>query len=1148
MKRKNLFKVLALAMAMAQPVGLFAQETVGGGTDAASVASPYGKSASRTQHDADLRGPSSTKAANARHKAPGDVVSYGISIGEYGSERSVTSENYTNISAANGFSAIKSGTVTFDPATNTLTLKNAVITASVRYNKEESNIETSLFTLRLEGQNEITSIGPSVVIARGPGVIEGPGSLKTSSEEDCGFFVRGNHTFEIRNTGQMELEGKWGISGPLPIDGNFEGNLKITNANVKVKGWEGSICDLSSIELTDCKITSPAGAVIEGGTVMHNGNYCTEEVVIARTMKYGISFGENESETMVTSENYTNISAANGFSAIKSGTVTFDPATNTLTLKNAVITAPVRYDKEKSNIETSLFTLRLEGKNEITSRGASVAIAYGDAVIEGPGSLKTSSEKDCGLYVVGNRTFEIRNTGQMELEGRWGISGPSIIIEENLKLTNARVKARGREGSICDLKSITLEGCEIDAPAGAVIEGGAVKLNGNVCTEEVVITPFEKKYGIRIGGVEVTTKNYLDISAAGGFPAVKSGKVTYNPETNRLLMEDAVVEGMVYYHGTDRLTIYPVGENSVSDASQAAIHLLADATIYGPGSLKCSAPYDCGIYLHGQHTLEIMNEGGIEAEGQWGIAGNNKAEGKLIINGARVKARGTRGSICDFTAITLEGCKLREPAGAVIDGGSVKLGGSVCTEEVVIAPAEKYGISFGENINETIVTSDNYTDISAANGFSAIKSGTVTFDPATNTLTLKDAVITAPVRYDKEESNIETSLFTLRLEGKNEITSRRASVAIANGDAVIEGPGSLKTSSEIDCGFYFYGNHTFEIRNTGQMELEGKWGISGSSSIESIEGNLKITNANVRAKGREYSICDFKTITLEGCEIVSPAGAVIEGGNVMLNGNVCTEEVVIAPAEKKYGIRIGGVEVTKANYQDISAAGGFPAVKSGKVTYNPDTGTLTLTDGTSVEANGTHGIQFYNQEAAYALELKGESKVTTTGTWMCALSTSGSLLVNGGKCLFQATEECAMEARDGGRLEITNCDIEALGGSFGLCGDTHRETLLVSRSNIRAQGSRFSLAYFKEISLTDCQLTEPTGAVIEGGDVKLGGEITNQTVVITSSGYNAIRDIASEGKRPAGAIYSLSGVRMSTNWESLPRGIYIVDGKKMIKD
>ncbi len=1121
MKRKNLFKVLALAMAMAQPVGLFAQKTVGGGTDAASVASPYGKSASRTQHDADQRGPSSTKAANARHKAPGDVVSYGISFGEAGSETMVTSENYTNISAANGFNAIKSGTVTFDRTTNTLTLKDAVITAPVRYDKEKSNIETSLFTLRLEGQNEITSRGASVAIANGDAVIEGPGSLKTSSEKDCGIYVRGNHTFEIRNTGQMELEGRWGISGPLIIEGNLEGNLKITNANVKVKGREGSICDLSSIELTDCKITSPAGATIDGGAVKLNGNVCTEEVVIARTMKYGIRIGGVE----VTEDNYQDISAAGGFPAVKSGEVTYNPITNELLLRNAVVERTIIYTG------TEKFNIYLRGMNSISDESNDALNLKAATTIMGSGSLKCSGA-GCGIYSDGNHILEISNESGIETEGKWGIAGRDGSVG-TLKLTNARVKARGRNGSICDFKTITLEGCEIDAPAGAVIEGGAVKLNGNVCTEEVVIAPFEKKYGIRIGGVEVTTKNYLDISAAGGFPAVKNGLVAYYPEDNTLTLIDAVVEGKVYYDGTDKLNINPLGENSVSDASQAAIHLFADALIYGPGSLKCSAPYDCGIYLDGQHTLEIKNQGGIEAEGRWGITGNNRAEGRLIINGARVKARGTRGSICDFEAITLKDCRMQEPAGAVIDGGSVKLGGSVCTEEVLIVPFEKYRIWIGDEQLMDV----NYQDISPTGGFPAVKSGKVTYDPETNTLTLKDAVVEGRIWCRNSEK------LYIDLEGENSVSYDTNTIYIGY-DATIKGTGSLKCkcSSKKYAGILF-GGDSLEIRNNGGIEVEGKYGIAGHGDPEA---NLKLINAQVKARGTDGSICNFKTITLEGCEIVSPAGAVIEGGNVMLNGNVCMEEVVIAPAEKKYGIRIGGVEVTKANYQDISAAGGFPAVKSGKVTYNPDTGTLTLTDGTSVEANGTHGIHFYNREATHALELKGESKVTTTGTWMCALSTSGSLLVNGGKCLFQATEECAMEARDGGRLEITNCDIEALGGSFGLCGDTHKETLLVSRSNIRAQGSQFSLAYFKEISLTDCQLTEPTGAVIEGGDVKLGGEITNQTVVITSSGFNAIRDIASEGKRPAGAIYSLSGQRIRGDRNNLPRGIYIMKGKKVV--
>ena len=684
MKKNYLFKVLALAIVFALPEVLFAQASK-------AEQSLVETAVKTTQHDVRIQKSYSGEAANVKSKAPGDVINYGIKFGETGSEKMITSGNYTDISAANGFYAIESGTVTFDPETYTLTLKDAVITAPLRYDKEKSDIDVAEFIINLEGSNQITSRGASIALAYSDATIKGSGSLKCNSEKDCGIYVVGNHNFKISCTGLIDAEGRWGISGPI----DREGYLRFVNANVKAKGSDASICDLAKIELSGCEIVSPIGAYIENGAVKLDGSDCKEEVVIKPivNVNYGITFGETGSEKMITSGNYTDISAANGFYAIESGTVTFDPETYTLTLKDAVITAPLRYDKEKSDIDVAEFIINLEGSNQITSRGASIALAYSDATIKGSGSLKCNSEKDCGIYVVGNHNFKISCTGLIDAEGRWGISGP-IDREGYLRFVNANVKAKGSDASICDLAKIELSGCEIVSPIGAYIENGAVKLDGSDCKEEVVIKP--------------------------------------------------------------------------------------------------------------------------------------------IVN---------------------------------------------------------YGIRFGENWSEKMITSGNYTDISAANGFYAIESGTVTFDPETYTLTLKDAVITAPLRYDKEKSDIDVAEFIINLEGSNQITSRGASIALAYSDATIKGSGSLKCNSEKDCGIYVVGNHNFKISCTGLIDAEGRWGISGPIDRE---GYLRFVNANVKAKGSDASICDLAKIELSGCEIVSPIGAYIENGTVKLDGSDCKEEVVIS--------------------------------------------------------------------------------------------------------------------------------------------------------------------------------------------------------------------------------------------------------------
>ncbi|HQC04297.1 MAG TPA: T9SS type A sorting domain-containing protein, partial [Paludibacteraceae bacterium] len=60
---------------------------------------------------------------------------------------------------------------------------------------------------------------------------------------------------------------------------------------------------------------------------------------------------------------------------------------------------------------------------------------------------------------------------------------------EHLIIENSNVTATGADGSICDFQTITLTNCEITQPAGAINNGHAVTLNGEVVTSEVKISP-----------------------------------------------------------------------------------------------------------------------------------------------------------------------------------------------------------------------------------------------------------------------------------------------------------------------------------------------------------------------------------------------------------------------------------------------------------------------------------------------------------------------------------------------------------------------------------------------------------------------------------------------------------------------------------
>jgi|GEM_PF-286605 len=180
----------------------------------------------------------------------------------------ITSDNYTNISASGGFEAVQSGTVTFDPATYTLTLNNATINtggAAIFIRRQT--------TLVLQGSNTIiTAYGAGIVIESMTDIISpnitGSGNLTIHSAQRVGI---------ASNKDGLNI-----TSCTLTVNGKIElpGGLTIRSSNVYVQGGPLKAGDIS---LSGCKIVHPADAASERikGTPYYavtssSGEICTE--------------------------------------------------------------------------------------------------------------------------------------------------------------------------------------------------------------------------------------------------------------------------------------------------------------------------------------------------------------------------------------------------------------------------------------------------------------------------------------------------------------------------------------------------------------------------------------------------------------------------------------------------------------------------------------------------------------------------------------------------------------------------------------------------------------------------------------------------------------------------------------------------------
>ena len=378
----------------------------------------------------------------------------------------------------------------------------------------------------------------------------------------------------------------------------------------------------------------------------------------------------------VTNDNYLDLTEINGVS----GKVYFDPNTRTLTLDNATIEAN---DYNAILNETcDYLTIELIGTNTIYVTGAAGIYLKEETTIWSNSGGKLSVKSDGCALLFGGCPLKISNCW-LEAEGAWGISARNNVAEEVLTIRNSHVEAKGSTGSICDIANLVLEGCSITQPDGAWFstQNNAVVLNGEMVTDKVVIVP---SYGIKIAGVDVTSLNCKDLSGIDGV----DGKMSYDPETNTLTMEDVTINGDVTVgienRGVKGMKIKLVGNNTIT-SNKTCILIYYPSTISGSGNLRLKSTLSPGIKMNSSLTVENIK---LYAEGPWGIKGNNGKSGEILtLRNAYVETTGKDyGSFIYLQNLVLDGCAITQPVGAAFDANryAVVLNGEVLTDKVVI--------------------------------------------------------------------------------------------------------------------------------------------------------------------------------------------------------------------------------------------------------------------------------------------------------------------------------------------------------------------------------------------------------------------------------------------------------------------------------
>ncbi|GAB6975403.1 hypothetical protein JCM15124A_03100 [Prevotella falsenii] len=428
------------------------------------------------------------------------------------------------------------------------------------------------------------------------------------------------------------------------------------------------------------------------------------------------------------------------------------------------------------------------------------------------------------------------------------------------------------------------------------------------------------------------------------------------------------------------------------------------------------------------------------------------------------------------------------------------------------------------------VTAKNCNDLSVISGVK----GSVRYYPKNKILWLENAGIEATGEAHGISSKIKGLMIVVR--GDNTISADGgAAINTENAYCTLTGKGKMKLHGKS------FGLHA---TNNAGITIDGCT-IESDGSIGAEKGNTEITiiRAYITAKGSTHeTMRGIMKFTLEDCEIMQPAGAAYDAAlkGIAANGQLVKDKVVIESIA--YPLAIAGKSVTTKNYNNLSQIDGV----AGTVKYDPQTKTLTLENATIMkEENGPKAISVEIPD--FTLKVIGNNYITSKGSTFTVAATA--TVTGGGTLNVQSLDNCAVFVNQTS-LTIKDCTVNAKGYQFGFAGwdGNSNEQLNIDNAMVTAEGKEHgSICDFASLTLTKCVITQPIGAVYDTKQhfLAVNGQKVRGKVVI-SNDPAAISSPTADTAVVQG-VYSLSGVRLSEDLNSLPKGIYIVDGKKVVK-
>ncbi|GEM_PF-3587133 len=460
--------------------------------------------------------------------------------------------------------------------------------------------------------------------------------------------------------------------------------------------------------------------------------------------------------------------------------------------------------------------------------------------------------------------------------------------------------------------------------------------------------------------------------------------------------------------------------------------------------------------------------------------------------------------------------------------------------------------------------------------------GNIWYDPETNTLTLdhltmKDfSVHSRSVNKDRTLNVKVKGSNYLSLNWNNNENAEAVFGADVNSTLNIEGEEGASISLTVyeNNGAFKLGYNSSDkpaylnIKNVNiNIFGEGKYGFTGTGGSEV----LRIYNSRISAQCAGEVMTNLTYIWTEGIDVATPVRGAwfrYDSSNRMAlvdsTGAKVTGKALIVPA---YDLYICG---TKVNTENRSQLAFIDGVDADRVTYDPEKNILTLENATLFNSNANFNNQnLPENRGTWALcgsipglviKIKGKCKIVNEVDKYAPLCTSayfskGVKIIGVGddaSLEVECAEAIAINASDS--LTLDNIKLTAKGNNYGIKGEIGQgdplTTLVINNSVVRSSGN-LSMGFFKEVKLENCEIITPKGAEFKDryNYLMLGGEnVTDVLIASPNSPVVGIGKVESgTGETKPQVIYTPDGLRLNQPVEQLPRGIYIIDGKKIIK-